>query len=70
MSAHDDQDDLFVIVINHEEQYALWAEHLPVPAGWTQVFGPEKKPACLDYVNKHWTDMRPKSLREAMAAQG
>ena len=69
MSAQDsDQDTIHVVVINHEEQYALWAEHLPVPAGWTVTFGPEKKSACLEYVKQTWTDMRPKSLRDAMAA--
>ncbi|CBW75571.1 Antibiotic/siderophore biosynthesis protein [Mycetohabitans rhizoxinica HKI 454] len=29
------------------------------------VHGPDTRQACLDYVNTHWTDMRPKSLIEA-----
>jgi hypothetical protein len=28
------------------------------------------KAECLDWVEKHWTDMRPKSLREKMVQQG
>lgn len=65
----DDQEDLYVVVINHEEQYALWPDYSAVPNGWTVVFGPDKKPLCLEYVKENWTDMRPKSLREAEAAQ-
>ena len=65
----DDQEDLYVVVINHEEQYALWPDFSAVPAGWTVVFGPDKKPPCLEYVKANWTDMRPKSLREADAAR-
>jgi MbtH protein len=66
-SRDDDNDSLHVVVVNHEEQYALWPDYSPVPAGWTQVFGPDKKPPCLEYVKQNWTDMRPKSLRDAMA---
>lgn len=61
------QDDLFVVVINHEEQFALWAKFSAVPDGWTQVFGPEQKQPCLEFVKQNWTDMRPKSLRDAGA---
>lgn len=55
-----------VVVINDEEQHALWAAGLAVPAGWSTVFGPASKAECLAYVNEHWTDMRPLSLRRAM----
>ncbi|AUJ12672.1 antibiotic synthesis protein MbtH [Xanthomonas oryzae pv. oryzae] len=71
MSIQDDeQDQIYVVVINHEEQYALWPDYADAPNGWSVVFGPNPKQACLDYVNEHWTDMRPKSLRDAMAAAG
>jgi MbtH protein len=33
------------------------------------VHGPESRQSCLDYVERNWTDMRPKSLVEAMASQ-
>jgi len=32
------------------------------------VFGPASRQEALDYVDTHWTDLRPKSLRDAMAA--
>ncbi len=37
-----------------------------VPAGWQVVFGEATRASCLEYVEQRWTDMRPKSLREAM----
>jgi len=65
----DDQEDRFLIVINDEEQYALWPDYAAVPNGWTVVFGPDGKAPCLEYVKQNWTDMRPKSLREAEATR-
>lgn len=34
-----DADDTttYVVLINAEEQYSLWQQHKPVPAGWTIV---------------------------------
>lgn len=36
--------------------------------GWRVVFGEADRAACLEYVERNWTDLRPRSLREAMAA--
>ncbi len=58
--------EVFRVLINDEEQYSLWPAGKEIPAGWSSVFGPDSKEACLAYVEEHWTDMRPKSLREAM----
>lgn len=66
----DEQEGSFVVVVNDEDQHALWPDYSEVPAGWTQRFGPDKKAACLDYVKQNWTDMRPRSLREATDAAG
>jgi MbtH protein len=55
----------YVVLINHEEQYSLWPDFIAKPAGWTVVFPANTRKACLDYVNEHWTDMRPRSLVEA-----
>lgn len=54
------------VLINHEEQYSLWPAHKKIPGGWKNVFGPSDKESCLAYVREVWTDMRPKSLRDAM----
>lgn len=52
--------------MNDEGQYSLWPEFADVPDGWAVVSGPDGRQECLDYVNANWTDMRPKSLIEAM----
>ncbi len=56
------------MLVNEEEQYSLWPAFAEVPSGWRVVFGEEGRAECVDYVEKQWTDMRPKSLRLAMAA--
>ncbi|RKN04856.1 MbtH family protein [Streptomyces radicis] len=62
----DDQDGVFLVLVNDEGQHSLWPEFADVPAGWTRVFGPESRAACLAHIEEAWTDMRPKSLIEAM----
>jgi MbtH protein len=57
-------------VVNEEEQYSIWPEGRAVPAGWRAVGDAAPKDECLAYIEAHWTDMRPLSLRQAMAADG
>jgi len=56
----------YVVVVNHEEQYSIWAEGRPIPAGWRSVGVSGTRETCLEHIGKVWTDMRPKSLRLAM----
>lgn len=56
----------YVVVVNDEEQYSLWAEGRPVPDGWQPAGVSGTRNTCLDYISEVWTDMRPKSLRRAM----
>ncbi|MFP8961541.1 MbtH family protein [Streptomyces nanhaiensis] len=62
----DDQDALFLVLVNDEGQHSLWPEFADVPAGWTRTFGPDGRDACLTHIEATWTDMRPKSLIRAM----
>ncbi|WP_329214004.1 MbtH family protein [Streptomyces sp. NBC_01485] len=62
----DDENGVFRVLVNDEGQYSLWPDFAPVPAGWSSVHGPDTRAACLAYVERHWTDMRPRSLAEAM----
>lgn len=55
------------VVINDEEQYSIWPTDRPIPAGWRSTGFTGPTPACLAHIDQVWTDMRPKSLREAMA---
>ncbi|WP_431042224.1 MbtH family protein [Streptomyces sp. P1-3] len=64
----DDADGRFYVLVNEEEQHSLWPSFVEVPDGWRIVFGEDGRQECLDYVERNWSDLRPKSLREAMAA--
>lgn len=57
--------DYFVLV-NAEGQHSLWPVFVEVPAGWEVVFGAAGRQEGLDYIEKSWVDMRPKSLIAAM----
>ncbi|WP_457034052.1 MbtH family protein [Kitasatospora sp. P5_F3] len=63
----DDEDGRFLVLVNGEGQHSLWPAFVEVPDGWTSVFGEETRPACLEYVEQHWTDLRPLSLVARMA---
>jgi MbtH protein len=62
----DDPDGTFHVLVNDEGQHSLWPSFAEVPAGWTAVLRDETRQACLDHIERHWTDMRPRSLVEAM----
>lgn len=64
----EDDEAEFLVVVNHEEQYSLWPAFKEVPAGWTATGPRGRRQVCLDWIEEVWTDMRPKSLRDAMAA--
>lgn len=59
--------DLYQVVVNHEEQYSIWPDGRDVPAGWSVVGARDTKERCLETIARTWTDMRPLSLRKAMA---
>jgi MbtH protein len=67
MNPFDDTDGTFVVLVNDEEQYSLWPEAIPVPAGWRAAYGPETRQSCLDFVERTWTDLRPLSARSDSA---
>lgn len=62
-----DDNGAFFVLVNDEDQHSLWPVFADIPAGWRVVHGEASRAACLDYVEKNWTDLRPKSLRDAMA---
>lgn len=64
----DDDTREYAVVINHEEQYSIWPTGRDLPSGWSEVGVRGAKRECLDHIDKVWTDMRPLSLRKAMAA--
>jgi MbtH protein len=65
----DDEDAIFNVVVNHEEQYSIWPDYKQIPEGWRAVGKRGGKKECLAYIDEVWTDMRPLSLRQHMEAQ-
>jgi MbtH protein len=63
-SIFDDEEAVFEVVLNHEEQYSIWPADREVPAGWQKAGKQGNKADCLAYINEVWTDMRPLSLRQ------
>jgi uncharacterized protein YbdZ (MbtH family) len=65
MSDNDDG-QIYLAVVNHEEQYSIWPAQREVPAGWRGAGKQGSKAECLSYIGEVWTDMRPLSLRKHM----
>lgn len=61
---------IYKVVMNHEEQYSIWPADRENALGWTDVGPTGPKQECLAYIKEVWTDMRPLSLRKRMAANG
>lgn len=66
----EDPDGTYLVLVNDEGQHSLWPAFVAVPAGWHTVLGETDRDTALQYVNDNWTDMRPKSLIEAMENSG
>ncbi|MDN5871424.1 MAG: MbtH family NRPS accessory protein [Nitrococcus sp.] len=62
----DREDITFEVVINPEEQYSIWPQYKALPLGWQKVGVAGSKQDCLEHIDRVWTDMRPKSLRDKM----
>ncbi|WP_030437879.1 MbtH family protein [Actinoplanes subtropicus] len=64
----DNEDGSFFVLVNDEGQHSLWPAFAEVPAGWTVVHGEASRSECLTFVERNWTDLRPKSLIEEVGA--
>ena len=65
---HRDDTDRFRVVVNGEGQHSLWPADREPPKGWTATGPAGSKAECLAYIEEHWTDLRPLSLRESAPA--
>ena len=70
MNPFDDPDGIYLVLINGEGQHSLWPKDIAVPAGWNVVHGEDTRQKCLEYVERHWLDMRPLSLIRATGQAG
>jgi MbtH protein len=67
MNTDDTQDNaVYKVVLNHEEQYSIWPADKENPVGWTDAGKCGTKTECLAHIKEVWTDMRPLSLRKKM----
>lgn len=64
-----EDDTIYKVVVNHEEQYSIWPAYRELPLGWKEAGKEGLKQECLAYIEEVWTDMRPLSLRKQMEEQ-
>ena len=64
----DEQEDntIYKVVVNHEDQYSIWPADRENPLGWNDAGKSGTKAQCLAYIKEVETDMRPLSLRTKM----
>lgn len=65
---HSEREDetIYKVVVNHEEQYSIWPVGRELPLGWREAGKEGSKADCLAFIEEVWTDMRPLSLRKKM----
>jgi MbtH protein len=59
---------VYRVVRNDEDQYSIWPVDRDLPPGWHAEPFEGARAECLSHIDRVWTDMRPRSLRERMAA--
>ena len=68
MNRHDEEDQtIYKVVVNHEEQYSIWPAEREIPLGWRDAGKQGPKAECLAHIKTVWIDMRPLSLRDKRA---
>jgi MbtH protein len=56
----------YLVVLNDEEQYSIWPVGRAIPAGWNAEGTSGTREECLAHIERVWTDIRPRSLRERL----
>ncbi|WP_406207786.1 MbtH family NRPS accessory protein [Kitasatospora sp. NBC_01560] len=59
----------YQVVVNDEEQHALWPAGALLPAGWRAEGFAGTEEECSAHVDRVWPDIRPLSLRRSTAAR-
>ncbi|MEV0007138.1 MbtH family NRPS accessory protein [Streptomyces sp. NPDC051840] len=60
----------YQVVVNDEEQHALWPARTDLPAGWRAEGFTGSEEECMAHVDAVWPDIRPLGLRTRLAEQG
>jgi amino acid adenylation domain-containing protein/thioester reductase-like protein len=61
--------DAFVVVLNDQDQHALWRAGLDVPPGWRRASAAMARSECLAAIDGDWPDIAPASVRAAAAGR-
>lgn len=49
----------FLVLVSSAGQYCLWPSFREPPAGWSAAGPRGTREQCLEWIEAHWTDMRP-----------
>ncbi|WP_393060972.1 MbtH family protein [Streptomyces sp. LN549] len=63
-----DEDQIFDVVVNAEEQHSIWPVGRDLPDGWTGTGFQGRKADCLAHIDAVWTDITPLSARRSAVA--
>ncbi|MER5868728.1 MbtH family protein [Streptomyces sp. NPDC002044] len=55
----DDESGTFLVLVNGDNQHSLWPARHAVPAGWDEALSATTRQSCVNYIERHWTDLRP-----------
>lgn len=66
MNEEREDNTIYKVLVNHEDQYSIWPADRENALGWTDVGKTGTKAEVLAYIEEVWTDMRPRSVREKM----
>ena len=62
--------DAFVVVVNDQDQRALWRAGVDVPSGWRRASAVMARGECLAAIDRAWPDIAPASVRAGVAGDG
>lgn len=63
---YDNDDAVYRVVRNAEEQHSIWPASEDLPPGWVPVGPTGSVDACVAYIASAWPDIRPLSLRDRL----
>jgi len=52
MSDSGEDNTLYTVVVNHEEQYSIWPADRELPLGWREAGKSGSKAECLEYIKE------------------
>lgn len=58
-----EEEKLYSIVVNGENQYSIWPAERENPEGWKTIGLKGSKKQCLEFIQEVWTGMSPLAHR-------